>query len=138
MRFAEIQPEGYVRRVSAYSQGTELGPLETGARLLNVSGQIATDAGGTLVGAGDLAKQFEQVYRNLAAVMRTAGGDLRDIASLRAYLTRAEDVDPYREIRNRAHREIWGDGPYPAATLLVVSRLVDPAALLEVEALAVL
>lgn len=137
MRGTEVQPAGYARRPSAYSQGVAIAPTP-GGRWLAVSGQIATDATGRLVGAGDFEAQFEQVYRNLDAVLHAAGGELRDVANLRTYLVRDEDVDRFRDIRNRTHRDIWGDGPYPGNTLLVVSRLVDPAALLEIEAFAAL
>lgn len=98
-----------------------------------VSGQVALDEKGNLVGRGDVRVQAEQVFRNLERALAACGARLTDVVKMTAFLTRREDVGPFREVRRRFFP---AERP-PASTLVVVSSLVDPEFLVEVEAVAV-
>lgn len=101
---------------------------------LYISGQVALDRDGTLVGDGDIRAQARQVYQNLQAVMQHFGGSLRQIVKTTIYLTHWA----YRPAVSEVRDEFFPSGPYPASTLVVVESLVDPRLLLEIEAVAVL
>jgi enamine deaminase RidA (YjgF/YER057c/UK114 family) len=101
---------------------------------LYISGQVAFDGDGKLVGEGDAAAQTEQVFRNLRSVVEAAGGTLDDIVKITVFVT-----DPaYRPAIGAARQKHFTDGHYPASTYLVVSALALPSLLVEIEAIAVL
>lgn len=103
-------------------------------RLLYVSGQVAVDVKGTVVGRGDLEAQTRQAYANLVTVLKSQGASLKDVVKMNTYTTQPENVSLIRKVR----QEFIGTGNFPAATLVGVSALADPAWLVEVEAIAVL
>lgn len=95
-----------------------------------VSGQVALKDR-QMICLGDAEGQTEQVFRNIAAVLAEAGLTLGHVVSLRCYLTSSEAYPAYASVKNR----IFADNP-PAATAMVVSALVLPEILVEVEAMA--
>jgi enamine deaminase RidA (YjgF/YER057c/UK114 family) len=109
-----------------YSHAVEVPP---NARWLYVSGQVGTAPDGS-VPAG-LADQVTNCWRNILAILGDAGMAISDIVKVTVFLTRESDVAAYREARDR----IIGD-VRPASTLVVISRLVTPAFLVEIEAVA--
>lgn len=133
MNIENLQPAGW-KAPKGYANGL----VVTGAsKLVFVAGQIAWDADQKLVGAGDMAAQFAQVLRNVVAVVRAAGGEPRHIVRMTCYVT---DKQLYlastREIG--AHwREILGKH-FPAMALVQVAGLLEPGALIEIEATAAL
>jgi enamine deaminase RidA (YjgF/YER057c/UK114 family) len=107
-----------------------------GGRVVFLAGQVALDAGGAIVG-GTVAEQFERALGNLLEALRAAGGSPENLASLTVY---AVDLDGYRaqarEI-GQAWRRLAGR-EYPAMAAIGVSRLWDPAALVEIQGYAVI
>ena len=101
--------------------------------LLFVSGQVALDAHGTVVGVDDMAAQTRQVFRNLGAVLEAAGASFADVVKL-TYFVR--DINAIAAIR-AARDEFIDTANPPASTLVEVSRLFMPDLLVEVEAVAV-
>ena len=98
-----------------------------------VSGQVALDGQGKLVGENDVAAQTEQVFANLRTVVEAAGGTLDDVVKITIFVT-----DPsYRPAVAAARAKWFKEGQYPASTYLVVSALAVPQLLVEVEAIAV-
>ncbi|BBD36669.1 MULTISPECIES: RidA family protein [Aminobacter] len=95
-----------------------------------VSGQVALKDK-QIVAVGDPAGQTEQVFRNIEAVLAEAGLTLAHVVSLRCYLTSAEAYQAYAVVKNR----IFADNP-PAASAMVVTALVLPEIMVEVEAVA--
>ena len=93
-----------------------------------VTGTTATDADGRVVGAGDAYAQAVQVLRNIEAVLGRAGASMRDVVRTRMFVT---DISRWQEI-GRAHAEFFGE-IRPAATMVEVSRLIDPEMLVEIE-----
>jgi 2-iminobutanoate/2-iminopropanoate deaminase len=118
---AEVAPPG-----GRYSHAIE---VPGNARLLYISGQVGTAPDGSV--PPDLPTQTENCWRNIRAILADAGMGIGDIVKVTIFLTRAEDIGPYREARDR----IIGEAR-PASTLVVVSRLVRPEWLVEVEAVA--
>jgi enamine deaminase RidA (YjgF/YER057c/UK114 family) len=103
-----------------------------GGRLVYISGQIALDAQGKLVGKGDLEAQADQVFRNLGAALASVGCTARNIVKFTVFMRNVKDVAAYRRARDR----FMGEGPRPASTLVEVSKLVSEELLIEIEAVA--
>ncbi|WP_433471769.1 RidA family protein [Spirillospora sp. CA-142024] len=114
---------GYSHAVSADLPG----------RLVVLSGQIALDAAGNLVGPGDLEAQTRQVFANLEAALTAAGARWEHVVRLGYFLRDAGGVGVVRAVR----AEFVPAHVSPAASLIEVSRLVRDDLLVEIEALAV-
>ncbi|NUT22486.1 MAG: RidA family protein [Hamadaea sp.] len=112
--------------------------VTTTGRLAFVSGQIALDAAGQLVGPGDLAAQTEQSLANLHRVLATLGADWPDVVKLTWFLVDASQVQVIRDVRDRMIRPSLGDRPNPASSLVQVAALFRPEFLVEVEAVVAL
>src|SRR3989442_175885 len=106
----------------------------TSARQVHVSGQIALNPAGEVVGKGDLAAQVEQVYTNLGHPLAAAGASLADVFKLVTYVVNISP-DKVATIRSARARFV-GDGPFPASTMVGVTGLVHPDLLIEIEAIA--
>lgn len=102
-------------------------------RLVAVSGQLALDEHGTLVGAGDPAAQARQVFENLRRCLAAAGAGFEDVVKLTYFVTDVAHLPAVRAAR-AAHIP---DDRLPAASAVQVAALVAPEFLMEIEALAV-
>jgi enamine deaminase RidA (YjgF/YER057c/UK114 family) len=100
---------------------------------LYISGQVARDIGGNLVGRGDIDAQLRQVYTNLKNIMEEYGGGMANIAKLTTLLTH----HAFREANVRIRKEFFAE-PMPGNTLIVVESLASPDFLVEIEAIAVI
>lgn len=131
MKIETLQPDGW-KAPRGYANGIAV----TGAsKFVFVAGQIAWDADQKLVGAGDMAAQFAQVLRNVVAVVRAGGGEPRHVVRMTCYVTdKQQYLAATREI-GAAWREILGKH-YPAMALVEVAGLLEPGALIEIEATA--
>lgn len=130
MRTSKTNPDGVAPPIGSYSHVVR---VESGdAAWIHVSGQIATDVSGALVGPGDLRAQTEQVFENLRVILHANGATFDDLVKIQTFLTTLEDLDGYREVRRRY---ITSDPP--ASTSVQVVALVVPEALVEVDAVAV-
>lgn len=100
-----------------------------------VAGQAPFNTEGEVMGKGDLAAQFRQVWENLRTAIEGAGGRPRDYVTLTMYVT---DVEAYHENRKEigaSYRAIFGKH-FPAITLVQVTRLYHPDCMVEVSGLA--
>ena len=113
--------------VANYKMATRL----EGGRLLYISGQVAWDASGNLVGKGDVRAQARQAFANLRGVLQAAGGDVGNLMKITTYITRIEDFPLVAEARTATF-----SGELPASTLIVVKALFHPDFLVEVEGVA--
>ncbi len=109
--------------VVGYSRATRVGEF------IAVSGSAAVDSEGKLVGEGDAYLQAKQCIRVIEKALAEAGAGLQDVVRTRIFVT---DIEQWAEIA-RAHQEAFGD-VMPATSMVEVSRLIDPAMLLEIEA----
>jgi len=98
-----------------------------------VAGTAATDSSGKVVFPGDAYGQAVHIFRRIEAALPQAGARLEDVVRTRIFLT---NIDDWEKV-GRAHAEFFRE-IRPAATLVEVSRLIDPEALVEIEADAVL
>jgi len=121
----EIRVPELAEPVSHYTDAVRAGDL------LFVSGCIAVDGEGRLVGGDDVAAQARQVFANLVAVLAAAGSSPADVVKVTVFLTDVADRAAVNEVR----KELFGD-VRPASTLVEVSSLVLPGARVEIDAVA--
>ena len=119
----------------AASKGYANGLIATGRQLF-IAGQIGWNAREQFE-TDDFVGQVEQALRNIAAILKTAGGEPRHLVRLNRYVTdKAEYATRLSEI-GEAYRRVLGRY-FPAMTLVVVARLLHSRAKVEIEATAVL
>jgi enamine deaminase RidA (YjgF/YER057c/UK114 family) len=106
----------------------------TAGRPLYISGQVALDRDGALVGPGDLAAQAGQVFDNLRAALAAAGASFDHVVKLNFYLVDIAQLAVVREVRDRYVNRARP----PASTAVEISGLAREEFLIEVEAVAVL
>ncbi|MCG3189064.1 MAG: putative aminoacrylate peracid reductase RutC [Burkholderiaceae bacterium] len=117
------QPRGYSHVVCARGQQ------------VYIAGQVAYDADGRVVGAGDLRAQAEQVFKNLGVALAAAGARVEDLVKTTVFVV---DYKPeHRALIAEVRSRFYGSAPPPASTLVGVQALALPELLIEVEAIAV-
>ncbi len=127
MNRQEYRVEGLAEPISHFTDAVRAGDL------LFVSGVVAVDTDGNLVGGDDAVAQARQVFENLRAVLAAAGCGFEDVVKITIFLT---DVDDRARL-NPLRQEAFGSAR-PASTLVEVPRLAVPGAKVEIEAVAVL
>ena len=100
-------------------------------RLIWVSGQIALDEHGKLIGRGDLETQTEQCIKNIETALKKLGASLDDVVQVTVFVKEMSGLKTIHEVRLRYFKE-----PYPTSTLVEVKGLVNPDALIEINAMA--
>jgi len=115
-----------------WDDGLPLAQARQIGNTIYVSGQVAYNSAGRLVGEGDMRAQTRQVFDNIQAVLAAAGARLEDIIKINTYIT---DQSKFMDMLE-ARKEIFGATP-PASTAVVVAGLAFPGLLIEVEAIAV-
>jgi enamine deaminase RidA (YjgF/YER057c/UK114 family) len=115
-------PTGYTHVVEA-----------SGGRTLYISGQVAMDSTGRLVGAGDFRAQVEHVFANLQRALAAADATFEHVVKINVFVTDASQVAVLREVRSRYMRA----DALPASTFVQVVALARPEWLVEIEAVAV-
>ena len=121
----ELRVPGLPEPLSHYADAVQAGGV------LYVSGIVPVSEDGVVVGPGDVVAQARQVFALLGRVLDAAGAGPGDVAKVTVFLV---DVDDRPRI-NPVRQEFFG-ASRPASTLVEVSRLAVPGALLEVEAVA--
>jgi len=129
MKFTIIDNPPGVHPTKGYSHAVRMGDL------LFVSGQVAQDVNGQIVGKGDPKAQTEQIYRNLEAVLKASGSSLDRIGKMTILTTSLDYLPAIREVRDRVFGPV---GNVPASTLAVISSLAHPDYLVEIEVIAAL
>jgi enamine deaminase RidA (YjgF/YER057c/UK114 family) len=127
-------PDGLFKP-SSYSQVA----VGKGSRLVYLSGQVAIDEQGNIVGKGDLAAQAEQAYLNVAAALESVGATMNDVVKVTVYVV-GWSPDKMQLLVGGAMRAAQKRGfdPRRTMTLVGVAALSSPDFLVEVEAVAVL
>ena len=102
-------------------------------KMVFVSGQVARDLDGNVVGVGDIYAQTRQVLHNMQAVLEESEATMDDVVKVTVFVTNLEEhLVASHEVRS----EFFKNG-YPASSLVEVSRLVHKDFLIEIEAIAV-
>ena len=125
-----IQPEG-LAKPRGYSHVVRASGIS-----VFIAGQVAFDADGRVVGAGDLRAQTQQVFANLQRALAAAGARVEDLVKTTIFVVDFKPAD--REVIAEVRSRFYGDRPPPASTLVGVQALVLPELMIEVEAIAVI
>lgn len=107
-----------------------------GMKLLHISGQVAADAQGRVVGEGDLHAQTVQCFENLQRCLDAAGASFNDLLKTVIYVKHLSR--PQREVIAEVRKKYLNPQHPPASTMIGVTSLVNEAFLIEIEAVAVL
>jgi reactive intermediate/imine deaminase len=102
------------------------------AKTIYISGQIALDRDGNVVGMNDMRAQAEQVFKNLEAALAAAGAKFSDVVKMNTYTTDISQIQAIRDVRGRYFGQVT-----PASTLVQVVHLARPELMLEIEVIAV-
>ena len=101
--------------------------------ILYISGQIALDPEGNIVGKDDMKAQSERVYENIDALLKKAGGTMENVVKITAFLTDMNRFAEYNEVRGKVFK-----GRHPASSTVAITALAFKGLLVEVEAVAYL
>lgn len=121
-----LQPRGYTHVVT----------VEGGGKMVFISGQVAVDKEGKLVGPGDLKTQIRQAASNLKLALQAAGATTADLVKTNTYIVNYKQAD-YSALRE-ARAELFPSGEPPASTLVGVTALAVDGLMVEMEAIAVM
>jgi len=105
-----------------------------GTRLVVISGQVALDSAGKIVGAGNMTAQATQVFENLKLALAGVGATFKDVVKLNTYLTNMGQSQAFRTVRDK----YVNPAAPPASTLVEVRRLFRDEFVIEVEAMVAL
>ena len=108
----------------------------TSGKLIFIAGQVALDQNGNIAGAGDFRSQVEQVFANLGTALKAVDAGFHNIVKLNCYCVDTVEPSQIAVFRGVRDAHVNAANP-PVSTLVVVSRLVRPEWLIEVEAIAV-
>jgi enamine deaminase RidA (YjgF/YER057c/UK114 family) len=124
-----LQPDGLVRS-PAFSH---VAVLPAGATQIHIGGQNAVDGAGTLIGAGDIVAQTNQVMANLKVALAAANAEMSDLVSLSIAVVEGTDLQAGYAA---AAPHLAGNQPPPLVSAVIVPGLAVPGALIELSALA--
>src|ERR1700730_846756 len=129
----KIQPKGiHVRMMAGQPAYTQVVTVSGTGRQIFVAGQLARDANGNCVGKGDMRAQIQQTGENIKTCLQAAGASLAAIVKTNTYVT------DYEEFAKHGDMQLRYFGPAtPTSTTVQISRLADPDAMIEIEAIAV-
>ena len=109
--------------IVGYSRAVRIG------NTVHVAGTAAVDEYGQIVGVGDVYAQAVYILKKIEGALREAGASMSDVVRTRIFVL---DIEQWEQI-GRAHGEVFAD-IRPVTSMVQVSRLIDPAMLLEIEA----
>ncbi len=112
------------------SPNPALSPGIRAGDFLFVSGNVAVNSSGDLVGGSDAEAQSRQVMTNIRTIVEAAGATMQDVVKITCFLTDVNSYPGYGKVRG----ETWPSSP-PASSTVIVAGLVRPEYLVEVEAI---
>ena len=133
MTIEKIQPDAlFKRNVGGHLLYSHV-VVASGEKMVFVSGQLARNNKGEIVGRGDMRAQIRQVGENLKNALEAAGATLNDLVKTTTYVTDIDEFFKHVDIRH----DYLGVG-LPASTTVEVRRLSHPDLVVEIEGMAVL
>jgi enamine deaminase RidA (YjgF/YER057c/UK114 family) len=128
----KIQPQGqHIVMRAGHPAYNHVVTVSGTGKMIFVAGQLACDVSGKCVGKGDMRAQIQQVGENIKTCLEAAGATLADIVKTNTYVTDYEEFAKHGDMRLRYF------GPAtPTSTTVQISRLADPDAMVEIEAIA--
>lgn len=123
-------PTGWPQNGRAFNHGV----VEPEGRVLHMTGQVAWDGSGTLIGSGDCEAQIRQCFDNVEHILFAVGGRLEDIVSLTIYFLDRKDLPTIQKVR----AEKFAPEVAPASVLIQTPGLVIPELLVELVPIAVI
>lgn len=133
MKEARLSNPPAIHKPNGYSHVGEI----AGGRMIFIAGQVALNKDGQLVGKDDFDAQLQQVFENLGAALKSAGGSFADVVKLNYFCVERVDKSKLAVVRSTRDRYVNMEAP-PVSTFVFVSSLVNPDWLIEVEAVAVI
>jgi enamine deaminase RidA (YjgF/YER057c/UK114 family) len=113
--------------IVGYSRAVKVG------NVIEVSGTVASDENGVVVGEGDAYLQTKYIYQKIEAVLLRAGAEMKDVVRVRMFVT---DISRWQEY-GKAHSQFFKDIK-PCNTMVEVSALIEPQYMIEIEATAII
>ncbi len=123
-------PSGWPQRGRAFNHGVVAPP----GRTLHITGQVAWDGDGKLIGEGDCEAQMRQSFDNVSSILAAVGGRLEDIVSLTIFFLDRADLPAIQRVR----AEKFTPDAAPASILIQTPGLVVPELLVELVPIAVI
>ena len=128
-----IQPESlHQRKVDGLVLYSHVVSVEA-KRLIFISGQLARDKNGSIVGLGDMRAQLRKVLENLSDALESAGASLSDLVRTNTYVTDIDEYFKHVDVRMEFYRHAM-----PTSTTVEVRRLAQPELMIEIDAIAAL
>ncbi|KON28524.1 hypothetical protein AC481_01125 [miscellaneous Crenarchaeota group archaeon SMTZ-80] len=124
-----VNPNELPPPISKYSHGVII--ENNNMKLIFVSGQIALDLKGEIVGINDVSKQTDYVFKEIKKILEESGASLRDVVKATIFVTSMNDYQKVADVRNK----YFSESP-PATTFVEVNRLVKDGCLVEIEVIA--
>lgn len=124
-----LYPKNFVKPIGPYVQGVKCQPKT----LIFVSGQVAWNEKGEVVGKDDVKTQARQALENLKTVLEEGGASIEDVVKVTVYLTNIDHIKEVAEVRAQFFTK-----NLPASTLIQVPSLARKDLLIEIEAIAAL
>ena len=130
---APVEARDYLKQERAQSRGFSPGVVTEGGKTVWVSGQtgLVDEQGQSM--AGNFEGQARVIFRAIDAVVKRAGGSIKDVVTITVYLTDPRLIDPLMPLR----REFWPEGNFPASTTITIHSLPAVGMMLEISAVAV-
>lgn len=125
----DIQPKKLSDPRPRYTQAVQT----KGGKLLFIAGQTASDKDGKVVGKGNIEAQTEQVYANIQAVLKKAGGTIDNLVMTTTYIVDRKYREGYNAVRMKQYKK-----KSPTSTLVIVKGLANPDYLIEISGIAVI
>lgn len=123
---------GVMGRELALSNAVSIDISET-TRLVWVSGQVAFDDQGNIVGQGNMGIQTEKTFENMKSVLEKVGGTLDDVVNMNVFVKEMDTMNVIHDIRLK-----YFNKPYPTSTTVQITDFVLPDILIEIDAQAVI
>jgi 2-iminobutanoate/2-iminopropanoate deaminase len=131
---APAQARDYLKQERAQSRGFSPGVVTEGGKTVWVSGQTGLVDEQGQSQAGNFEGQARVIFRAIDAVVKRAGGSIKDVVTITVDLTDPRLLEPLMPLR----REFWPEGNFPASTTITVHSLPAVGMMLEISAVAVI